>query len=87
MSHDDDGVRHLFTPAEAERLFKIPASTVRNWHARRRIYPYGLDSRGRPLFDRVDLLRLMEGTLTRDQHAQARRAARNARRRPSRDTG
>src|SRR5690606_12318154 len=65
----DTGVRHLFGAAEAERLFGIPAATIRSWARRKRIYPYGLDERGRPLLDRDDLLAL------RDQSRKRRDAA------------
>lgn len=70
------GVRHLFGAAEAERILGIPAATIRSWARRRRIYPYGLDERGRPLFDRDDLLAMRGRTRTCDQHAKATRRAR-----------
>jgi hypothetical protein len=60
---DDEGVRHLFTAAEAERTLGIPAGRVRVWFHRKRIYHYGLDERGRPMFDRDDLVRLRDQRL------------------------
>lgn len=53
-------MRHLFSAAEAEVALGIPAGTVRSWASRKRIYPYGLDERHRPLFDRDDLVRLRD---------------------------
>lgn len=55
-------MRHLYTAAEAQRTFGIPAGTVRAWFHRKRIYHYGIDERGRPMFDRDDLLRLAKLT-------------------------
>lgn len=55
-------MRHLYSAAEAERLFGIPAATVRSWARRQRIWSYGLDERNRPLYDRPDLLRLRDET-------------------------
>jgi hypothetical protein len=51
-------VRHLFSAAEAERLFGIRANTIRVWHHRGQIHPAGIDERDRPLYDRDDLFRL-----------------------------
>lgn len=59
--HDDGdggGVRHLFTAAEAETVFGIPAATIRAWASRHRIYPYGIDHHGHPMYDRTDLVAL-----------------------------
>lgn len=78
---DDDRVRHLFTAAEAEKQLGIPAGTIRVWFNRKRIWHYGLDERGNPMFDRDDLVRLRDRTQTRDQHAQAKRASSRNRRR------
>lgn len=55
---DTEGPRHLFTPAEAERQLGIPASTVRSWFRRKRLWHFGIDEHGRPMFDRDDLVRL-----------------------------
>ena len=68
-------VRHLFTASEAEQILGIPAGTTRAWFHRKRIYHYGLDERGRPMFDRDDLVRLRDRRQTRDQHARARRTS------------
>jgi hypothetical protein len=62
-------VRHLFTAAEAERILGIPAGTIRSWAVDRparpqRIWSYGLDQHGRPMYDRDDLIR------ERDKHKQ-----------------
>jgi hypothetical protein len=54
------GVRHLFTAAEAERVLRIKASTVRSWARRRVIWSYGLSSGGKPMYDRDDLVRLRD---------------------------
>jgi len=63
------GVRHLFGPAEAERVLGIKAATIRSWARRKRIHAYGLDEAGRPMFDRDELLAL------RDQSRKRRDAA------------
>ena len=55
-------VRHLFTAAEAARVLGIPAGTVRAWAARQRLWSFGLDERGRPMYDRRDLVRLRDLT-------------------------
>lgn len=49
-------IRHLFTAAEAERWLGIPAATIRSWARRRRIWSYGLDSHGHPMYDLEHLL-------------------------------
>lgn len=74
----EDRVRHLFTAAEAETQLGIAAGTVRSWFSRKRIYSFGLDNRGRPMFDRDDLIRMRDRTQTRDQHHRARRATRSS---------
>lgn len=53
-------VRHLFTAVEAEQWLNIPAGTVRQWASRKRIWSFGLDERGRPMYDRDDLVRLRD---------------------------
>lgn len=53
-------VRHLLSAAEAERALRIPAATIRSWARRRVLWPYGLDRRNRPLYDRVDLIKLRD---------------------------
>ena len=58
LAEQDTGPRHLFTAAEAERALGIPAGTVRAWASREMLWSYGLDVRGRPMYDRDDLLRL-----------------------------
>lgn len=70
------GVRHLYTAAEAERVLRIPAVTIRSWARRKRIWPYGLDERRQPMYDRDDLVARRDRSRTREQHARARRAAR-----------
>lgn len=57
-------VRHLYTAAEAEEALGIKAATVRQWAHRHRIYPYGLDGRRRPMYDRDDLIALRDPTTT-----------------------
>lgn len=52
------GVRHLFTAAEAEVRLGIRSSRIRQWARREKLYPMGLDKRGRPMYDREDLYRL-----------------------------
>ncbi len=83
-------VRHLFTAAQAEAILGIPAGTVRSWFARKRIYHFGIDEHGNPMFDRDHLIGARDRRTTRDQHAQARRASRKAvlrhRPKPRRDT-
>jgi len=56
----DAQVRHLYGPAEAERVLGIKAATIRSWARRRLIYAYGLDEDGRPMYDRDDLLALWD---------------------------
>lgn len=51
-------VRHLYTAAEAEASLGIKAATVRQWAHRGRIYSFGLDLRGRPMYDRDHLVAL-----------------------------
>jgi hypothetical protein len=53
-------VRHLFTAAEAERVLRIKASTVRSWARRRVIWSYGLTADRKPMYDRDDLVRLRD---------------------------
>lgn len=55
---DDGSPRHLFTAAEAEATFGIPAATIRSWAARHRLYAYGIDEHGHPMYDRRDLIAL-----------------------------
>lgn len=50
----------MFSAAEAERVLRIPAATVRSWARREQIHPYGLDDRDRPMYDRDDLVRLRD---------------------------
>lgn len=55
-------VRHLFTAAEAQRVLGIPAGTIRSWAIDRparpqRIWSYGIDEHGHPMYDRDDLIR------------------------------
>jgi len=59
-------VIHLFSASEAERLFGIPAATIRSWKRRLLIGPAGLDERMRPLYDRADLLRLRDASKQKD---------------------
>lgn len=63
------GVRHLYTAAEAEAALGIPAGTIRSWFARKRVYHFGIDGRGRPMFDRDHLIRERDRSTARDQHA------------------
>lgn len=79
MIDDEDGVRHLYTAAEAERVLRIPAATVRSWARRKRIHPYGLDAQRNPMYDRDDLVTLRDRSRTRDQAEQARRVSGNRR--------
>lgn len=60
MTAADWGVRHLLSAAEAERALRIPAATIRSWARRRVLWPYGLDERRRPLYDRADLIKLRD---------------------------
>lgn len=53
----DPGVRHVYTPAEAERLYGIPAGTVRQWAKRKRIRAFHVEGRV-SYYDRADLLRM-----------------------------
>jgi len=50
----------LVSAAEAERLAKVPAGTVRRWASEQRLFSVGLDPRSRPLY------RLSEVTALRD---------------------
>lgn len=59
---DEDRVRHLYTAPEAERVFGIPAGTIRAWCSRKLLYHYGLDKYGRKMFDRDHLLELKRGS-------------------------
>lgn len=56
--HKPSGVRHLFTAAEAEVRLGIRSGTIRQWVLRQRLFPMGIDERGRQMFDREDLRRL-----------------------------
>jgi len=51
----------LYTAADAERELGIPAGTVRAWAARGRLWSFGLDRYGRPMYRARDLLRLRGG--------------------------
>lgn len=53
-------LRHVYTAAEAEVLFGIPASTIRSWVRREKIYAAGLDENGAMMFDRGHLLALRD---------------------------
>lgn len=55
---DESRVRHLFTAAEAEKVLGIAAGTIRAWASKRWLWHYGLDKRGRPMYDRDHLLEL-----------------------------
>lgn len=55
---DEPDVWHLFTATEAEATFGIPAGRIRVWACRGRIQAKGTDSRGRPMYERGDLLAL-----------------------------
>lgn len=76
MSDDEDRPRHLYSAAEAARLFRIPPGSIRAWRAQEKLYEYGLDERGRRLYDKDDLIALRDNT--------RRRVARKPRRRRSR---
>lgn len=88
MNHLDDeddldldaDPRHLFTAAEAEKVLGIPAGTIRSWFSRKHIWHYGIDKRGRPMFDRDDLLRMAIRSQSRGQQLRSERAAKRARR-------
>lgn len=67
MTMTDDRPRHLFTAAEAEKLFGIPAATIRQWRKRRVIFHYGLSRRGQPMYDRDHLIALRDNRLTGKQ--------------------
>lgn len=53
-------VRHLFTAAEAEVWLGIPASTVRAWASRKKVFSFGLDEQERPMYDRDHLVALRD---------------------------
>jgi len=55
-----DKVRHLFTAAEAQTWLGIPAGTVRAWAAREKLWSFGLDEQGRPMYDRDHLVALRD---------------------------
>jgi DNA-binding transcriptional MerR regulator len=44
--------------AEAQRILGIAAATIRQWARRHRLWPRGLDERGRPLYATCDIVRL-----------------------------
>jgi hypothetical protein len=60
-------VRHLFTAAEAARLFHIPAGTIRAWKSKGLLWDYGRDAHNNPMYDRDDLLALRDGRPRRIQ--------------------
>lgn len=68
VDDDEDGVRHLFTAPEAEHYLGIPQVTIRSWHHRKLLWPYGLDHRGRPMFDRDHLVSLRDRARSKDYH-------------------
>lgn len=53
----------LYTAADAERELGIPAGTVRAWAFRQRLWSYGLDRAGRPMYRERDLVSLRDGTI------------------------
>lgn len=62
----------LYTAADAQRELGIPAGTVRSWASRERLWSYGLDLAGRPMYRGQDLIRLRdhpELDTRADQHA------------------
>jgi DNA-binding transcriptional MerR regulator len=56
----DDRPRHLFTAAEAARRLGINPARIRVWAFRKLLYAYGIDERGRPMYDRDDLIALRD---------------------------
>lgn len=56
----NDKVRHLFTAAEAQTWLGIPAGTVRAWAKREKLWSFGLDEQGRPMYDRDHLVALRD---------------------------
>lgn len=70
---DEDRVRHLFTAAEASRLFGIPAGTIRAWCSRKLLWAYGIDKYKRPMYDRDHLLELKRGSTRKARSEQKKR--------------
>jgi len=68
-------VRHLFTAAQAARLFAIPAGSIRAWKAKKVLWHQGLDEHGNPMYDKDDLLALRDG-----RHRRVQRQPRTRRR-------
>lgn len=55
----------LVSAAEAERLAKVPAGTVRRWASERRLFSAGLDPSGRPLYRLSEVMALAAATRRR----------------------
>lgn len=65
MSVVDDRPRHLFTAAEAARRLGINPCRIRVWAHRKLLFAYGIDERGRAMYDRDDLIALRDRDLPR----------------------
>lgn len=70
-------VRHLFTAAEAARLFRIPAGSIRAWKSKGLLKDYGRDSFNNPMYDKDHLLALRDGRPRRIQRQPRTRRTRD----------
>lgn len=48
-------MQHLLTTAQAAKLCRVPAATVRSWAHRGLLRPAGLTERNRPLYRQQDV--------------------------------
>lgn len=68
---DDDWTRRLgrlLSATDAEHTLGIPASTVRTWAERQKIYSGGLSTQGHPVYWEVDLMALRHKRPVRDDN-------------------
>jgi hypothetical protein len=56
----DDRPRQLFTAAEAARRLGINPVRIRVWAHRKLLFAFGIDERGRPMYDRDHLIALRD---------------------------
>jgi hypothetical protein len=67
----------LYTASEAARLLAIPAGSIRAWASSKKLWSFGLDERGRAMYDKDDLIDLRDNTHRRKARLPRRRTRRS----------
>lgn len=67
--------RRVITTREAEESLGIPASSIRAWASRERIYAVSIDANGERWYRLAEVLELAAGTRRRTRHTRPRRAS------------